>query len=273
MHWITSLPLAVSTAIALPPAAAGDLRIDRLGNWGGTCNAVAVRDQLAYISVGQRLVVLDISDPNAPVRVGESEPAGHIIVEIDLVGDLAFAAAFGAGLKIFDSQDPMRPRVIGEYRVPDAVAHVAVDGGLACIAGYDAGFWLLDVSDPTRLEELSFVPLGEAFRGDVELWDGRVHGGRARRVPARPIVGGNRIPTRRDEPRALRRQLSALPACSIASRPPWTRGRVIIKPVADRVAITQVMASIAKCAFQPSNVSRTPAQPQGTAVPERRAIE
>lgn len=78
-------------------------------------------------------------------------------------------------MKIFNIADPTNPALIGEYRVPDAVAHVAVEDGLACIAGYDAGFWLLDVSDPTRPEALSFVEMADAERGDAEFWNGHLY--------------------------------------------------------------------------------------------------
>ena len=45
--------------------------LELVGQTGGDINGVVVRGDTAYVGVGPRLVILDVSDLASPTRVGE----------------------------------------------------------------------------------------------------------------------------------------------------------------------------------------------------------
>src|SRR5687768_12706450 len=76
------------------------------GQIGGPISAVAVQGTHAYVAVGHRLHVYDISDPARPSEVGSTEPLGDVISDVELAGSRAFATAGRNGLAILDISDP-----------------------------------------------------------------------------------------------------------------------------------------------------------------------
>jgi hypothetical protein len=51
-----------------------------VGQIGGSSYAVAVQGDYAYLGVGPRLVVLDISDPSDPTMLGQTDVLGDVVV-------------------------------------------------------------------------------------------------------------------------------------------------------------------------------------------------
>jgi len=72
------------------------------GQTGGTTSGVAVSGQYAYIGIGQRLAILDISDPAQPARVGQTDLLPGDVFDVAVVGDYAYVACFINGLRIID---------------------------------------------------------------------------------------------------------------------------------------------------------------------------
>lgn len=65
---------------ASPPVAAtatSQVTLELVGQLGGDVKDVVVRDSTAYVGVGPRLVILDISDLANPTRVGERLVVRH----------------------------------------------------------------------------------------------------------------------------------------------------------------------------------------------------
>ena len=54
---------------------------------GGPINAVAAQGNYAYIGIGPRLIILDVSDPALPAFVGQSAVLPGIVESIALLGD------------------------------------------------------------------------------------------------------------------------------------------------------------------------------------------
>ena len=118
MHnrWMGSIigPLAISLlSLAIPrftamPDAPPAYRM--VGQVGGSTQAVAVQGQYAYVGVGLRLVVLDVTSPNTPTEVGATAPFAYFVEDIAVSGTRAYVAAGGAGLRVVDMSDPAPPR-------------------------------------------------------------------------------------------------------------------------------------------------------------------
>src|SRR5262245_37456590 len=107
--------------------ARADVRVDLLGQWGGSTHAIKVRDGLAYVGIGPRLAILDVHDPTNPVHVGQSEPLGYYVVDIAVDGSFAYVVTYHAGFRIIDIADPTNPRLVSSYSFSTDDTAVAVD--------------------------------------------------------------------------------------------------------------------------------------------------
>lgn len=146
------LVFATSTAFLSVPARAG---WHVVGQIGGPVSAVAVRGTTAYVAVGLRLYVYDVSDPGAPRDVGSTKPFGDFISDIELAGSRAYVTAGKDGLHILDVSDPAIPRDIGRWDSPGSAEGVAVAGSIAYLADGPFGVQIVDVSDPAAPRGLS----------------------------------------------------------------------------------------------------------------------
>jgi hypothetical protein len=111
-----------------------DVRRDSLSDWqvvgqvGGPTQAVAVQDSYAYVGVGLRLVVLDVTDPAAPTEAGAMAPFPHSVENIVVSGTLAYVASGGAGLRVVNVSDPADPAEVETWDSPGYAEGVAISG-------------------------------------------------------------------------------------------------------------------------------------------------
>jgi hypothetical protein len=137
------------------------LNVKRMGQAGGATYAVAVRGNYAYVGVGPRLVVLDISDPAQPTIAGRTEAMPGLVqgVAVDAGGRLAYVAAGSAGLRVVDVSNPASPVEIGACDTTDSALDVAVADGPAGPIAYVAADWdgllIIDVSNPAAPTQIS----------------------------------------------------------------------------------------------------------------------
>lgn len=136
-----------------------------IGQVGGPTQAVAVQGDYAYVGVGLRLVVLDISDPSAPREVGAARPFSYFVQDIAVSGTLAYVAAGAAGLRIVDIANPAAPIEVGAWESRGHAEGVAVAGTTAYLANGPYGLRVLDVSKPSQPVEVGSVyPMNYAFK-------------------------------------------------------------------------------------------------------------
>ncbi len=140
---------------AAPDPAAG-WRI--VGQIGGPTQAVAVQGQYAYVGVGLRLVVLDVSTSITPTEVGVTAPFPYFVEDIAISGTRAYVAAGGAGLRVVDISDPAHPAEIGAWDSPGYAEGAAVDGATVYLADGPYGLRAVDVSNPAHP-----IPVGAAY--------------------------------------------------------------------------------------------------------------
>ena len=73
-----------------------------VGQIGGPTQAVAVQGRYAYVGVGLRLVVLDVTNPVTPTEVGATTPFPYFVEDVAVSGERVYVAAGGAGLRVVD---------------------------------------------------------------------------------------------------------------------------------------------------------------------------
>lgn len=85
-----------------------------------------------------------------------STPGSGLIAGVDVVGNLAYQAAWASGLRIVSLDDPSLPTEIGAFDTPGYSRSVTVDGTFAYVADRDHGLRIIDVTDPTTPFEAGF---------------------------------------------------------------------------------------------------------------------
>ncbi|MGD2179472.1 MAG: hypothetical protein PVG71_16835, partial [Anaerolineae bacterium] len=87
-------------------AAPGSSRtLTLVGQVGGRTEGVAVQDDYAFVAVGLRVVVLDVSQPLTPTQVGSTTPFPAFVEGVTVSGTLVYVADGIAGLRIVDISD------------------------------------------------------------------------------------------------------------------------------------------------------------------------
>ena len=110
---------------------------------------VVASGPLAYVAARQAgLQVVDLSDPDHPVRLGQCPTTQA--VDVALSGHIALVADGPDGLKIIDVTDPLAPALAGAFDTPGYALGVAAFGTYALVADNTAGLQLIDVRDPAH---------------------------------------------------------------------------------------------------------------------------
>jgi hypothetical protein len=122
---------------------------------GGPTQGLAVQGNYAYIGVGPRLVVVDISNPANPIQVGASAVLDDFVLGVAVSETFAYVAAGGAGLQLLDIANPLAPTMIGAWNFKGMTEGVAVANGVAYVANGPYGLRVLDVSNPAAPVELA----------------------------------------------------------------------------------------------------------------------
>jgi hypothetical protein len=124
---------------------------DLVTRLGGSTQAVAARGSYAYVNVAGKLVVLDVSDPAHPVKVGETSDLPATPECIKLFGNYAYLPVGPAGLTIVNVLDPANPTVVTTVDTPlnalDVDLQIVVGKTYAYVADGNS-IRIIDVTDP-----------------------------------------------------------------------------------------------------------------------------
>ncbi len=129
-----------------------------IGQIGGPVRAVVNAGNYAYVGVGLRMVVLDVTNPAAPIEVGSTTPFPDFVQGLAVSGTWVFVAAGSGGLRIVDVSDPAAPVEVGAWISSGYAEGVAVRGSEVFVADGPHGLRVIDVSDPAQPQEI-----GHAF--------------------------------------------------------------------------------------------------------------
>lgn len=138
---ILNLPMSVSSA---------------KGPITGKTYAIDVVSSLAFLGVGQHLVIFDVTNPRSSLQISKGEALGDSIQDIQVIGNLAFIAAGSSGLQIIDVSNPYQPIKTSSFETPGQVYGIYVVDGYAYLAAGGAGLLLMDVSDPSSPTPVAF---------------------------------------------------------------------------------------------------------------------
>ena len=143
-----------------PVATQTALTFRLVGQIGGPTTCVAVRGSYAYVGVGLRLEVLDVSNPAQMRQVGATAPFPHFVegVALDPARPYALVASGGAGLRVVDVSNPTIPAEVGAWDSPGYAEGVAISGTTAYLADGPYGLRCVDLSDPRHPR-----PLGASY--------------------------------------------------------------------------------------------------------------
>lgn len=128
--------------------------VELVGHIGGATYTVAMQGNYAYIGVGPRLVILDISNPASPTVVGETSPLPGIVRDVVVSGIHAYVNVGGAGMRVVDVSTPSNPKEVGFYDAPGDAKGIAIAGDYAYVVSGLQGLQIVDIStsfDPTEV--------------------------------------------------------------------------------------------------------------------------
>jgi len=171
-----ALLLAFSTlsAPALWPASAepGQLVGEIVGQIGGAMKSILGNGDFAYVGMGLRLAVLDVSDKRQPVILGQTERLPDVVQDIELRGGLALTAADQAGMRIITVREPSQPREISFAATAGPARALALDANQhVYVACAWAALRIFDVSNPGQPVEIASCPVANSAE-DVLWFDG-----------------------------------------------------------------------------------------------------
>lgn len=175
---MTRLPLAIALllAAAFPAAACAQDQPAPLKGKGenfqiigthnipeGTGKDIEVQGDFAYVSFGGGLVIVDISDPTKPRRVGTIDCGGGHDIALSPDASIAYLASDGdlgdcgpgQGTAIIDVREKSRPKFLSAIITPEGSHTVTVSGNVLSSNNYASdAVRLYDISDPAKPKEL-----------------------------------------------------------------------------------------------------------------------
>jgi hypothetical protein len=140
---VPPMALEMLAGNAVPQASTANLQL--VGQISGATFAVAVQGNYAYIGVGPRLVVLNISNKASPVMVGQTNILPGFVEDVAVAGNYAYIAD-GSGLRVVNVANPNAPTEVGFIDTPGYAQSVTVSGNNAYIADQGSGLRIIDVA-------------------------------------------------------------------------------------------------------------------------------
>lgn len=98
---------------------------------------------------GAGLVIIDISHPANPARVGGYETADGVY-GVAIAGHYAYLAASKSGLVVVDIAQPDKPRLVATLNKNNNARGIVVSGNYAYVADGAAGLRVIDITDPAQ---------------------------------------------------------------------------------------------------------------------------
>ncbi|MDI6740162.1 MAG: hypothetical protein QME74_07340, partial [Candidatus Edwardsbacteria bacterium] len=136
-------------ALAAWAQAQDSSNVRTVGLWPyGPCYAAAYTNiggtDYAVIGSGGGVMILNVSNPASPVKVGEIATPG-LVQAVVVSGNYAYVADDTYGLRIINISNPAEA---GYYDTPGDAWGVAVSGNYAYVADWGSGLRVINISNP-----------------------------------------------------------------------------------------------------------------------------
>jgi hypothetical protein len=115
---LTPSPTTIPTST--PPTPSQPDYLTLIGQIGGYTGAVAVQGNLAFLGVGPRLLVFDVSNPTQPQAVGQSAVLSDVIQALAILNGHVFIVTDDNLLHILNISDTSNPQVINSFESENA---------------------------------------------------------------------------------------------------------------------------------------------------------
>lgn len=163
---LTSTPDALSPSMSATPSGFVEL----VGQLGGSPRSLTVAGDYVYAGIGVRLAIIDISTPDEPTLVAQTDFLPNLITGVAIAGAYVYVTC-GAGLFIFDISNPVVPIQVGFLDTASVPLAVAVEGQYAYLAS--GLLSVIDVSNPAApIQVATALGIGGtsiAVAGDLAL--------------------------------------------------------------------------------------------------------
>jgi hypothetical protein len=136
-----------------------------VGQIGGDVRGVTLSGNYAYIGEGAGLVVLDITNPAQPAKIG-SIPLPGIVSQIVVSGNYAYVANSDGGLQVVDISTKTAPRIVGIFTTKNAVS-VSISATTVYLVDGTDGVYTLDCSTPSTPKLLGTLTVGGTANSGV----------------------------------------------------------------------------------------------------------
>jgi hypothetical protein len=146
------------------------LNVELVNQIGGPVYGVAVQGNYAYVGVGPRLLILDISGSEL-LKVGQTQPLPAIVQGVTVAGNYAYLALGSAGLQVVNISNNANPVPVGICNTPGFAHSLAMAGIYAYVADGSGGLRVINISNPAAPSEVgSLSSIGQvndlAVQGD-----------------------------------------------------------------------------------------------------------
>ncbi|NQU04865.1 MAG: choice-of-anchor D domain-containing protein, partial [Calditrichaeota bacterium] len=147
----------------------------------GTISDLTIIEDLMYLTTQNGLLVLDISNPEAPEITGTYHVEELNAISVFVEGDLGFITTGDDGFAILDVSLVDSIQFVSSYDTEGYARDLIVNDGYAFVADGEAGLRVIDLYDPERPFEVNHVDTpGEAYAvtiaGDYAYVANYVHG-------------------------------------------------------------------------------------------------
>ena len=173
---ITRLQSASTTGIPNDPPR----RLIAMDQAGGIAQDLDIQAGLAYVGFGPRLEVFDVSHPDLPILLGQSNPLPGIIREVEVDRDYAYATTCGQGslanrLNILNVQDPHQITALGFIPFTGCNQISFVAQGDYVYLPYNNELRVIDVKDPRHPELVNWVVATKGTLYDIGIVGSRLY--------------------------------------------------------------------------------------------------
>ena len=133
--------------IALPGVAPTPAATQPDATQAGEVYGIAASGSYAYLGQGNKLVIVNVSNPASPTFAGQTGDLGGTVFDIAISGSYAYVVTGGGALKVVNISNPASPAVIASHDTRGSAEGIAISGNYAYVTD-NAGLLVINISNP-----------------------------------------------------------------------------------------------------------------------------